>query len=709
MSDASFFTGEEGFAAYGSQEIGEHSMSKGVSYWSGRTFVGHDTNISVKSEYHRGDYEYFRPGETIPTDIRGIIQICMEAYEKVGIVRNTIDTMSDFACQGIRIQHPNQNVENFYNAWFKKINGKHVSERIVNMLYRAANVIIKRSYGHISFSDVSEWRTGKALEGYDDVELDKVQTRVRKIPLLYTQFNPLNVEVIGGELSTLTGKPILALRVTSGMKSLLNNRNLVNNEEVQRMIGRIPKDIRAMILAGNKLIPLPPDKTEVLYYKKDDWQVWAKPFVYPIMNNLMQLDKMNLADSSALDGAISNIRLWKLGVLTDNPATCILPKRALIDKLRNILANNVGGGVLDLVWGPELDFKESNSQVYKFLGPEKYGHTMNCIYEGMGIPPTMRSNSGSSTTGNYVGLNTMVKRLQYGRDKLIEFWDKELKIIHEAMGFPGRPPVVVFDFVAFTDEAAEKQLLINLWDRDVIPTETLQELFGRNPAIEKSRLEKESKERGEKMPEKASPFHNPDKEHEFRKILIQSGQVTPSEIGVELEERKEGEVTLLDKQEKLQLEMKKMQSTNKTGVSGRPKNVTETKKRKPKPKEKGQRSKAEVSNLIVWTNAAQQQIADIANRALLEGVGKANMRQLTNEEFEQIERIKFGILCNIEPFIDVDKFKIYAVMTTNYKPSDKQLKVFDELNRNFETKNERKPNADELRNLYALAYVFGLF
>lgn len=75
---------------------------------------------------------------------------------------------------------------------------------------------------------------------------------------------------------------------------------------------------------------------------------------------------MKLADMSALDGAISNIRLWKLGDL-DNK---ILPTKTSINKLRNILASNVGGGTMDLVWGPELDFKESATEVHKFLGAE---------------------------------------------------------------------------------------------------------------------------------------------------------------------------------------------------------------------------------------------------------------------------------------------------------------------------------------------------
>ena len=66
------------------------------------------------------------------------------------------------------------------------------------------------------------------------------------------------------------------------------------------------------------------------------------------------LEKMKLADLAALDGAISNVRLWRIGDLDHK----IIPTKAAINKLRDILASNVGGGTMDLVWGPEIDFKE---------------------------------------------------------------------------------------------------------------------------------------------------------------------------------------------------------------------------------------------------------------------------------------------------------------------------------------------------------------
>jgi hypothetical protein len=231
---------------------------------------------------------------------------------------------------------------------------------------------------------------------------------------------------------------------------------------------------------------------------------------------------MRLADLSALDGAISNIRLWTLGNLDHK----ILPNKAAINKLRDILASNVGGGTMELVWGPELSYTESNSQVYKFLGSEKYNSVLSSIYAGLGVPPTLtgQAGNGGGFTNNFISLKTLVERLQYGRDQLTAFWEKECEIVRKAMGFR-KSPHIVYDQMTLSDESTEKNLLIQLADRDIISHETVLERFKEIPSVEKMRLKREDKAReADNLPEKASPFHKPDKAFEIEKMEKQ-GQI----------------------------------------------------------------------------------------------------------------------------------------------------------------------------------------
>ena len=62
--------------------------------------------------------------------------------------------------------------------------------------------------------------------------------------------------------------------------------------------------------------------------------------IYSIMDDITVIEKLKLADMAALDGAISNIRIFKLGSLEHK----IAPTKAATSKLAQILGNNVGGG-----------------------------------------------------------------------------------------------------------------------------------------------------------------------------------------------------------------------------------------------------------------------------------------------------------------------------------------------------------------------------
>ena len=101
-----------------------------------RHFIDLEPNRSVRPQFTQMDYYAFRPNEAVPTQQRRAIKMCMDAYDKVGIIRNIIDLMGDFGCQGIQIVHQDKSVEKFYQQWFRSINGKERSERFLNNLYK---------------------------------------------------------------------------------------------------------------------------------------------------------------------------------------------------------------------------------------------------------------------------------------------------------------------------------------------------------------------------------------------------------------------------------------------------------------------------------------------------------------------------------------------------------------------------------------------
>jgi hypothetical protein len=703
-------------------------IQKAVAY-NRRSFLDIEPNRSVRTGFTREDYNRFRSEEAVPKRQQEAIRMCMAAYDKVGIIRNVIDLMADFAGQGITIVHPNKRIEKFFRAWFQKVNGKERTERFLNTLYRCGNVVVKRRTAKINK------RTEKQLRSMADADMEVIDLKVnrREIPWKFDFLNPLSVEVIGNELATFVGQPQYALKVSKLVRGLAKRGLTQNTPHHKNLTAMLPPDILEAIKNGQNVVPLDPEKVSVYYYKKDDWLVWSNPMIYAILDDIIMLEKMKLADISALDGAISNIRLWSLGDL-DNK---ILPTKAAINKLRNILASNVGGGTMDLVWGPELKFTESSTQVFRFLGKEKYEPVLTNIYAGLGIPPTLTgmANTGGGFTNNFISLKTLVERLEYGRQVLVNWWNQELEIVQKAMGFR-LPAKIHFDQMVLSDEASEKTLLIQLADRNIISSETLVERFGEIPEIEKIRIRREVKDRrNESMPQKASPYHNPQHRNDLEKIALTKDMIAPEDVGIvpcddtgdhpltnpkdrrsdeQIEEKKdeikdkqdERDQKKFDKQQEKKIEKEKEFDPKGRPEDGRPKNSKDKQKRKQrdvKPRETVNSSEFVVTSL--WAHEAQSKISDIINPAILAHYEKASLRSLTKSEVEQLEHLKLCILCGMQPFIEVTPEIVSDLLSRPISVDASTSKLLAGLKDDFLNKNGRQPNIDEVRRINVSCYA----
>jgi hypothetical protein len=605
--------------------------------------------ISGKPGLTRRGYDYFRPDEAVPTEIKLIIRRADDVYQRVGLVKNVIDLMADFAVQGIKPVHKNKRIERFYRKWFKKVNGKERSERFLNNIYRVANVVINRQTAKISLKTADDFFRANATADTTEQDDNNVTVEKREIPWRYTFIDPVYVNVSAGPLSSFVGQKRYELSIPAGLRKIITSPKTDNERAI---ISNLPNQI-IEAAKTKKPYPLDPQKTLVFHYKKDDWQSWAYPMIYSIMDDITVIEKLKLADMAALDGAISNIRIFKLGNLEHK----IAPTKAAASKLSSILQNNVGGGTLDLVWGPDIELIESNTNVHQFLGESKYIPHMNSVYAGLGIPPTLTGTFGAAgTTNNFISLKTLTQRLQYGRDVLVSFWEKEFELVQKAMGFKYSARLE-FDRMDLSNEDAEKALLIQLADRNIISDELLQTRFGFDPDMEKVRLNRENRDRdANRMVPKAGPWYDPMFEEGMKKVALQIGLATPSQVGLELEKKKAGEKTVL--------EMKVPsspfgQSTNVKDSpeslkgepqQGRPRNSKDSEKRKTKKFVPQTGAK-----LQIWADSAQDSISELLNPVLLEFYNKKNMRSLSNSQYDEAEVTRTKILLSAQPYANINQ------------------------------------------------------
>lgn len=656
-------------------------------------------NISVRDSFTKESYDYFRPDEKLPKGAIEEMSFANIAYKKVGLIRNVVDLMSDFTCQGIQLVHKNKKWQKFYREWAKKIDFVERSERFANLLYRIGNVVVKRSTAKLKESEVRTLIKGFAAKrkSEPDLDVDKpVNVSRREIPWDYEFINPCAVTILGGELGSFVGKPVYTIKINENIISQIKNAKTKAEKD---LISQIPDYVLSAIRKGQKDIVLDPAKVNTFYYKKDDWEPWASPMLTSIMDDIIHFNKLRLADNAALDGIINAIRVWKLGSLEHK----IMPNSGAFSRLSEVLMNNVGGGSMDLIWGPDIELEETSTESHKFLGPEKYSQVLNNMFSGLGIPPTLTGTGGTGFTNNMVSLKTLIERLEYGRTILKEFWEREIKLVQKAMGID-EPAYIVFERATLTDEIAEKALWIQLCDRDIISTQAVQQRFGLIPEVQdiiRTREEK-MREKG-KMPPKAGPYHNASFNEELIKIALQQGTISPVEAGIENVEDK----SLLDYQGEQAKEAAKVKlNSQPKGVSGqgRPKTSKDKNGRKTRTA-KPIGSNAFLLNLA-WANDSQRKILSIINPLYFEMVSKKDLRELTEEEFNNLEYIKNSVLFQFEPLEDITEQKIVEKIQAKPTIPEEATAAYKQTVSSYVDRFGKQPSLDEQRRLFASIYAY---
>lgn len=699
IQDASLI-GEEAYVTWGDDlESKREALTKSAASMEEYTAIEHtsamrrygldysnlDTNTSGRPGLTRLDYDFFRPDEAVPRQIKAILKKAEDIYQRVGLVKNVIDLMGDFGSQGIRIVHKNKKIERFYQKWFIKVKGKERSERFLNNLYKSGNVVINRQTGKISLKVADSLYKSTASPDLIINNLDEVSLEKREIPWKYTFIDPVYVEVAGGSLASFVQNKRYELVLPPTLRKIINSPK---SDVEKQIVDQLPDSI---IQAAKEKKPyaLDPNKLSVYHYKKDDWQRWAFPMIYSIMDDITVIEKLKLADMAALDGAISNIRIFKLGSLEHK----IAPTKAAAAKLAGILGNNVGGGTMDLVWGPDIELIESRTSVHQFLGEGKYIPHLNSVYAGLGIPPTLTGTFGAAgTTNNFISLKTLTQRLQYGRDILTDFWNQEISLVQKAMGFR-QSAKIEFDRMDLSNEESEKALLIQLADRNIISDELLQTRFGFDPDMEKTRLNREKRDRkADRMIQKSGPWHDPQPENSLKKIALQSGIATPSQVGLSLDPKKPGEVSSLEMRQALKptkLAKDSPESLPGEPQQGRPKTSKDTQQRKSR-----KFTPQTGATLQIWSSTAQDQISEIINPILLEFYQKKNLRSLSSEQVKELENVKTSILFNMTPFCTITSDliidKLSSLNTSNTEDYSVWLRhVSSELNRDLSVEDQK--------------------
>jgi hypothetical protein len=665
---------------------GNYILPDKVSVTHGSRAMGSSSDINLKTGHNRYDTEYHRPEDKIPTTYQEMIQLCQGIYKKNGLVRNIIDLMADFASEGIDLRHPIKSQERFYKEWAKRVDLEARAHDFMKYLMRDANVVVRRKNALIGKPAVKKMSKAdfygsepldetKTPELLEKVDPDQKKGNKKEIPWSYVFLSPAMVEKIGGAVGKFFGSQQLAMRISTELQQSITNPKTDAEKE---FVKKIPEAIRKAAKKGVRLIALDPELTYVEYYEKDDWEDWGTPFLMGIVEDILLKDKMKQADMAALDGVVNAVRLWKLG----NSDKQIFPTPTAVNKLVNILQHNVGGGVMDLVWDDMIDFKIDYPPVDQILGSAKYESVNKDIIRGLGVPDALIGGSESANSNAqtaFVQLKTLVERLEYVRAKCIRWIENELQLVADAVGF-AKIPKVTFETMSLRDETAEKQLMIQLLDRNIVSTETIHKVFGKDFEIEleNMRLENTIRSKNPELLEKANPYYTPLSTMRFQKDT--------------------------------QMEMKKteMGGDNPNGDQpkkqgqtppGRPPNLKDTKVRKPRTPKVLAALKARAEEIV-------EEIDSIIDPIFLSKNDIKNIRSLSKQQKEELRNVKFLILSNINVG---DSITLALIENIVANPNNSRINdfynVLNELCLEYKTQHNKELSIGVIKSLSASCWA----
>jgi hypothetical protein len=531
-------------------------------------------------------YYETRPDEKVPVYGRYqqsqhiIIDACNQAYKTNPLIRSVIDLMAEWAVDGVKVVSVDGKNQDVFDAWETRIKLHDVSEQFCRWLAKSGNVVVRRKWG---------------------------TARRRKIPVGYAFYDPSSVELIGDFLGTVADQRIYALKVP--IHNLVN-RTTSRNDLEQKVFNSLPLEIKnamnGVTVGSTYYQPIPEKELHVDYYKKDDSEVWATPFVYTILPDVFYNKKLHLAKTTLLDGMMNPIRIWALGDIVNGA----IPSPALGKALENIIVNHVGGGAIDIVWDDLIKLQVEYPPIEKIK--DLVDNDEKILY-GLGIQVFGKEVIKESAP---IAIKDMVKRVAYLRSKLLYWLNLEIAYLCDGLGMDkASRPHVQFKYPDFDADQTYMKFMLELLDRNVISDERMLRVINESPIIEKARLQKESDMREqEKMPQKTSPFHNP------AQAMMDKFKL------VELKQSEEANYN--------------NDSKKKFGDSkpGRPTGAKDSVKR--------QRTKGD---LTVQASVLLDKVSDLVQPKYLESIGKTDLRTLTGEEKEKLFQIKAFAFASIDP------------------------------------------------------------
>ena len=415
-------------------------------------------------------YEYSSEGITC----RDAIELCQKAYCNVAVFRNAIDIMSEFTNTDVYLEGGSKKSREFFYEWFKRVNLTSLKDQYFREYYRSGNVFLYRIDGKFQVDDYAKLVN----------QVGNIGSSTNKIPLKYILLNPY--DVVAKRTTTFNYGSVYQKVLSEYELARLSNPQ---TEEDIAIFEALDDEIKTSILGGSFSnegisINLDPKRLSYSFYKKQDYEPFAIPFGFPVLDDInakLELKKMDQSITRTVENVILLITMGadpeKGGVNPNN-----------MTAMQNLFKNESVGRVLvsDYTTKAEFIMPELNL----VLGPEKYQVLNEDIKQGLQNVIVGEEKFNSTQ----VKAQIFIDRLKESRHGFLnDFLNKEIKRVAKSLGFRSWPEAKMKD-MDMRDEVQLMRASTRLMELGIITPKQGMEMFENGKFPHPDQLESAQKE-----------------------------------------------------------------------------------------------------------------------------------------------------------------------------------------------------------------------
>ena len=397
--------------------------------------------------------------------VRDSVILCQKAYYNFAIFRNTIDLMTEFSSSPIYFRGGSQKSRDFFEALFKKINLWDLQDQFFREYYRSGNVFVYRFDTRVNDNDIAKITQTFGIFSKAEVNL----------PSRYMILNPADIQM-GGSINFSLGKyyKIISDYELERLKSPRTDEDL----EVLRSLPPETQKLIQQKSIGILTLPLDPARLAAVFYKKQDYEPFAIPMGYPVLEDInwkAEMKKMDMAITRTMQQAIL---LVTMGTEPDKGGI----NQKNLESMQKLFENQSVGRVLIADYTTKAEFVVPD--IGNLIGPEKYQIVDKDIQIGLN-----NILIGSEKFANQsIKVQVFVERLKQARQAFInEFLFPEIRRISKDLGFKNYP-TPNFEDIDLKDDVQYSRIYNRLVELGVLtPEEAIRAIeTGRLPNDEES-------------------------------------------------------------------------------------------------------------------------------------------------------------------------------------------------------------------------------